>query len=79
MEKETVKRILYVFYALAIALFAADFIIKRKVYHSWENLPGFYAVFGFVACVVLVLAATQMRKVLMRSEDYYDQKETADD
>ena len=26
----------------------------------------------FIACVVLVLIATQMRKVLMRPEDYYD-------
>ena len=29
--------------------------------------------YGFVACVLLVLIATQMRKVLMRKEeDYYD-------
>jgi len=40
--------------------------------HAWEALPGFYALFGFVACVVLVLIAKEMRKVLMRDEDYYD-------
>ncbi len=79
MKKEKIKRLLYIFYALCIGLFAADFIIQRKIHHDWENLPGFYAVFGFVACVVLVLLATQMRKVLMRNEDYYDQKESTDD
>ena len=40
--------------------------------HSWEGWTGFYAIFGFVACVLLVLAAKQLRKVVMRKEDYYD-------
>ena len=79
MKKETVSRMLLIFYALCIVLFAADFVIHRHIYHDWENLPGFYAIFGFIACVVLVLIATQMRKVLMRDEDYYDQREGADD
>ena len=42
-----------------------------------EELPielwwGFYCFYGFVACVLLVLVAKQMRKVVMRDEDYYD-------
>lgn len=79
MKEETTKRMLLIFYALCIGLFAADFIIHRHIYHDWENLPGFYAIFGFAACVVLVLIATQMRKVLMRDENYYDDKEGVDD
>jgi len=79
MKEQTIKRMLLIFYAICIGLFAADFIIHRHIYHDWENLPGFYAIYGFVACVVLVLIATQMRKVLMRDEDYYDDKEGADD
>lgn len=35
-------------------------------------IPAFYCLYGFVACVLLVLAATQLRKILMREEDYYD-------
>jgi hypothetical protein len=38
----------------------------------WEGLPGFYAIYGFAACVFLVLAAKQLRKLLKRDEDYYD-------
>jgi len=79
MKEQTIKRMLLIFYAICIGLFAADFIIHRHVDHDWESLPGFYAIYGFVACVVLVLIATQMRKVLMRGEDYYDDKEGADD
>lgn len=74
-KKENIRLILRVFYALCALLFAADFVVHRHVYHRWESLPGFYAVFGFVACVVLVLLATQMRKALMRDEDYYDKTE----
>ena len=32
----------------------------------------FYAIFGFTACVTLVLIAKQMRRILKRKEDYYD-------
>ena len=38
---------------------------------AFESWPGFYALFGFIACVALVLAAKELRKLLMRSEDYY--------
>ena len=77
-KKENIQKILYVFYALCGLLFAADFIIHRHTYHNWEELPGFYAIFGFVACVLLVLVATQMRKGLMRGEDYYEKTEGKD-
>ena len=30
------------------------------------------AIFGFVVCVALVLAAKWLRTLLMRPEDYYD-------
>ena len=36
------------------------------------RLPGFHAAYGFISCVLLVLAATQMRRFVKRDEDYYD-------
>ena len=66
------RRVLWVFLATCGFLFIADFIFHRHVVHPWEALWGFYALFGFVACVVLVLVAKGMRKYLMRKEDYYD-------
>ncbi len=44
----------------------------RHAETDWDHLPGFYAVYGFVACVVLVLIAKWLRGFLMRKEDYYD-------
>ena len=67
-----VKWFLRAFYGVCIALFAADFVIHRHAERTLEGFWGFYAIYGFVACVLLVLMAKEMRKVLMRGEDYYD-------
>lgn len=71
-KPENVSRLLNGFYVICALLFVLDFIIHRHASRVWEGIPGFYAVFGFVAFVVLVLIATLMRKLLMRKEDYYD-------
>lgn len=71
-KPENIAKILKVFYVICIVLVAADFIVHRHIYHDWENIPAFYAVYGFVGCVILVLIAKAMRKVLMKEEDYYD-------
>lgn len=71
-DPRNVKRLLKVFYVICAGLVLTDIVHHRHVIHTWENLWGFYAIFGFVACVALVLIAKEMRKVLMRGEDYYD-------
>ena len=67
-----VRRLVYALFAVCALTFAADFFVERHVDHPWEALFGFYAVYGFVACILLVLVAKEMRKVLMRKEDHYD-------
>ena len=70
---ENVDRLLRVFYAICILLALADFVVHRHIGFGWEKIPAFYALYGFDACVLLVLIAKQMRKILMRKEDYYDE------
>lgn len=72
-EPKNIKKVLKVFYVICALLVLADFIVHRHIYHSWENIPSFYAIYGFVGCVLLVMIAKEMRKVLMRKEDYYDE------
>ncbi|MEM7257690.1 MAG: hypothetical protein AAF404_09905 [Pseudomonadota bacterium] len=72
-KPENIKKMLKVFYVICGLLVVADFVVHRHIYHDWENIPAFYAIYGFVGCVVLVLIAKEMRKVLMRREDYYDE------
>lgn len=68
-----VKRLLGGFYAVCILLIIADFVIHRHITMEWEKIPAFYAIYGFVACVVLVVIAKKMRNVIMRKENYYDE------
>jgi len=68
-----VERLLKGFYVICILLVVADFIIHRHTTMEWEKIPAFYAIYGFIACVVLVVIAKWMRKVIMRKENYYDE------
>jgi hypothetical protein len=67
-----VRRAIHTLYAVCAVAVLADFVVHRHVDHPWERLFGFYAVYGFVACVLLVVIAKGLRRVLMRREDYYD-------
>lgn len=69
-----VKRLLKVFGTLCVLLFVVDFFIERKTHAPGESFPGFYAIYGFVGCVFLVLAAKLLRKLVMRDEDYWDRR-----
>ncbi|WP_240615539.1 hypothetical protein [Alteromonas facilis] len=77
-REDTIKWILRVFYALCAVLVLMDFIVHRHIYVNFEEIPTFYALYGFVACVVLVLLAKVMRILLMRSETYYEPENTDD-
>ncbi|NQY74427.1 MAG: hypothetical protein HRT90_06645 [Candidatus Margulisbacteria bacterium] len=68
-----IRILLGVFFVLCVGLFMADFVVYRKVHLKFEEWPGFYAVFGFVACVILVLVSKYvLRPLVKRPEDYYD-------
>lgn len=72
-DPNNVDRLLKGFYALCILLVVVDFFVHRHIMTAWEELPAFYALYGFVACVVLVVLAKLMRKYVMRKEEYYDE------
>ncbi|OIP29426.1 MAG: hypothetical protein AUK23_10925 [Deltaproteobacteria bacterium CG2_30_43_15] len=70
---ENVKKFLRVFWILLLLLLVIDFFINKHPIFPWEGWPEFYATFGFVACVCLVLAAKYiLRPLVKRKEDYYD-------
>lgn len=61
--------------AVAVGADVIHGIVGHKhVHFDLEAWPGFYAVVGFVSYVGLVLTAKQLRKVLARPVDYYDDK-----
>ncbi|MFO7803545.1 MAG: hypothetical protein R6V55_14750 [Desulfovermiculus sp.] len=56
---------------LAILLLAEFFIHPHPPF-EWAGAFGFFAGYGFVACIVLLFVARLVRLVVMRKEDYYD-------
>lgn len=71
-EPRNVGRVLRALYVACAAALLADFAVHRHARFPGEGLWGFYGIYGFVACVILVLVAKELRKVLMRDPDYYD-------
>lgn len=75
---KNVKRIVYGLFAVCILVVLADFLFfleqfDKHALYEWENWPGFYAVYGFVACVLLVLISKYiLRPLIKRDEDYYE-------
>ncbi|PLX47184.1 MAG: hypothetical protein C0613_14810 [Desulfobulbaceae bacterium] len=67
------KALFTLFLACCLALFTIDFLVIRPAHMVWEEWPGFYALFGFVASVLMVLVARYLlRPIVKREEDYYD-------
>jgi len=71
-DPRNVKRVIYALCIVCALSLIADLFVHRHVEHPWESLFGFYSVFGFVGIGVLVLLAKELRKIIMRREDYYD-------
>ena len=73
-----VKIILIALFTLCIGIVLVDFLflLERFDKHAvfeWENWPGFYAAFGFIACVLLVLISKYiLRPLVKRDEDFYE-------
>ena len=72
---KNVERIVYGLYFTCFGLFIADFFYKKKTYMDIEDVPGFYAIYGFAMCALLVICARGMRLFLMRDETYYAPKD----
>ncbi len=58
---------------LGIVVVVDFFVPREHVHYPWDHIPGFYALFGFIACIlIIVIAKTLGYKWLMKKEDYYD-------
>lgn len=70
---KNVKRLLVIFFTLTGVILAIDLFYHKHAIFPWEGYFGFYAVYGFVACVILVIISKYvLRPLVMRKEDYYD-------
>jgi hypothetical protein len=68
---KSVNKLVYGLYVLCALLFLADFFYEKHVYVQEEQFPGFYGLYGFFMCALLVICARGMRVFLKRDETYY--------
>lgn len=69
---KNVKRLLWGFYAFLMALLVIDPFITKHPEFEWEGAPGFFAAYGFISCVLLIVVAKLLRLWIKRDENYYD-------
>ena len=66
---DTLYRVLIV---VCVLLGLADLVAHRHAYSAWEGFPNFYGFFGFAAFWCIVIIGKNLRHILWRPEDYYD-------
>ena len=72
-RSENVTRLYRGLWGIGIFLLLLEFVIHKHEDPAFAAWTGFYAWFGFLACVALVLAAKEiLRRLFRRPEDYYD-------
>jgi hypothetical protein len=70
---KTVVRICFGLLALLILLDAL-LVDKEHAHTHIEHLPAFWSIFGFLGCVVIIIASKWFGHAgIMTREDYYDE------
>ncbi len=67
------------FYVVLGVIAAAEIVLplifhgEEEVHFSFENIPAFGSLYGFISCVAIIVISKLIGKIwLMRREDYYD-------
>ena len=72
---KTLVRLCFMALALVVLLDAIPAIVDKEHAHtSIEHFPGFWAAFGFIACVLISIVSKWFGHAgIMTREDYYDE------
>jgi hypothetical protein len=73
-----VTRLVYLLYGTCALLLLADLFYEKHVHFAFERWLGFFALFGFVAYVGIVMSAKLLRRLVRRTEDYYERRAAAE-
>ncbi|NQU05556.1 MAG: hypothetical protein HQ568_05645 [Calditrichaeota bacterium] len=67
-----VKILVWGLYIALAVLLVIDFFIHKHGYFAWEDKVCFFAAFGFVSYVILIIVAVVLRFFVKRDENYYE-------
>jgi uncharacterized membrane protein YfhO len=72
LRTKTMKKIAY---AALILIIVIDFFIPRHEVHFFgDRIPGFWSLFGYVACILIILISKWIGHLgIMQDENYYNE------
>lgn len=71
-SKRAGDRAIQILVTVCMLLVAGDFFYDKHGHYAAEEWLGFYALYGALSIVGIVLLARVLRRIVMRDEDYYD-------
>jgi len=71
LRKNNIRKLWIVFIAILAITVIAGLFVHQHVYFGIEDSFGFYAWYGFITCIGMVILAKLLGIFLKRSEDYY--------
>lgn len=74
IEKLRTKTVRKIAYAVLALLVVVDFFIPRhEIHFLGDKIYGFWSLFGFIACVLIIVVSKWIgHHGLMKDEEYYD-------
>ena len=72
LRTKTMKKIAYV---VLIFIIVMDFFIPRHEIHFFgDEIPGFWSIFGFIACILIILISKWIGRLgITQDENYYNE------
>jgi hypothetical protein len=75
-EPKNIKILRILFYLSLIIVVILEILIKREhIEFSFEHIvefPAFHAIYGLLACILIILVSKFIGYLVMKREDYYD-------
>jgi membrane protease YdiL (CAAX protease family) len=71
-KKTSIKKLWVGAIVILLLTVLAEVVIAKHPHFTVEALFGFYALFGFISCVVMVIFAKILGFLIKRKDDYYD-------
>ncbi len=71
---ETIRILWIVSAVILAAIVGLQFLVPIKGHFGIDGTYGFFAWFGFLTCVVMVVFAKALGYLIKRPDDYYDQR-----
>ena len=79
LRKENIRTLWIIYIAILIVTVIGSFFVHQHEPFGVEDSLGFFAWYGFISCVAMVIFAKLLGFILKRPENYYDNSEPVSD